>query len=178
VSISPAGLRCIWKRHDIETMKKRLKALEERDAAEGIALTEEQIQALEKAQLENEAHGKIETEHPGYLGTQDTYYDGTINGVGRIYQQTFIDTISRVAICKLYTQKTALAASDLLNDRVISFFEREGVDLLCVLTDRGTEYCGNVERHGYQLYLALADVDHTRAKTKHPQTCSQSKSVC
>jgi len=170
ISISPAGVRSVWLRHELETMKKRLRALEEKVATEGIALTEDQIQALEKAQQEKEACGEIETEHPGYLGAQDTYYVGSIKGVGRIYQQTFIDTYSRVAICKLYTQKTALTAADHLNDRVIPFFEAEGVPLLRILTDRGTEYCGNVERHDYQLYLALADIDHTRTKAKHPQT--------
>jgi len=170
LSISPADVRGVWQRNELETMKKRLRALEEKVAKEGIALTEDQIQALEKAQQEKEAHGEIETEHPGYLGAQDTYYAGTIKGVGRIYQQTFIDTYSRVAICKLYTQKTALTAADQLNDRVIPFFEAEGVPLLRILTDRGTEYCGHVERHEYQLFLALADVDHTRTKTKHPQT--------
>jgi transposase InsO family protein len=170
ISISPAGVRCVWQRHDLETMKKRLKALEEKVATEGIALTEAQIVALEKAQQEKEAYGEIETEHPGYLGAQDTYYVGCIKGIGRIYQQTFIDTFSRVAICKLYTARTALTAADLLNDRVVPFFEHEGVPLLRMLTDRGTEYCGNVERHEYQLYLALVDIDHTRTKTKHPQT--------
>jgi transposase InsO family protein len=170
ISISPAGVRCVWQRHELETMKKRLHALEEKVASEGIALTEDQIQALEKAQQDKEAHGEIETEHPGYLGAQDTYYVGSIKGVGRIYQQTFIDTYSRVAICKLYTQRTALTAADHLNDRVLPFFEAAGVPLLRILTDRGTEYCGNVERHEYQLYLALNDIDHTRTKTKHPQT--------
>ena len=170
ISISPAGVRSVWQRNELETMKKRLRALEQKVATEGIALTEDQIQALEKAQQEKEAHGEIETEHPGYLGAQDTYYVGSIKGFGRIYQQTFIDTYSRVAICKLYTQKTALTAADHLNDRVIPFFEAEGVSLLRILTDRRTEYCGHVERHEYQLYLALTDIDHTRTKTKHPQT--------
>ena len=86
-------------------MKKRLKALEARAAQEGILLTEEQMAALEKAKAKKEAHGEIESHHPGYLGRQDTYYVGTMKGVGRIYQQTFVDTYARVAFCKLYTEK-------------------------------------------------------------------------
>ena len=133
-------------------------------------LTEAQLKALEKAKQEKEAHGEIETEHPGYLGSQDTFYVGTIKGVGRIDQQTFIDTYSRVAIVKLYEMKTALTAADLLNDRVLPFFESQAVPLLRILTDRGSEYCGNVEHHEYQLYLAIENIDHTRTKTKSPQT--------
>jgi transposase InsO family protein len=170
ISISPAGVRCVWQRHNLETMKKRLKALETQSAEEGYVLTESQIQALEKAKQEKEAHGEIETEHPGYLGSQDTFYVGTMKGVGRIYQQTFIDTYSRYAFCKLYTMRTALVAADLLNDRVVPFFEHYDAPLLRILTDRGTEYCGNIERHEYQLYLALNDIEHTRTKTKSPQT--------
>ncbi|MCA9813562.1 MAG: transposase family protein, partial [Cyanobacteria bacterium HKST-UBA01] len=107
---------------------------------------------------------------PGYLGSQDTYYVGHIKGVGRIYQQTFIDTYSKVAILKLYTSKTALTAADTLNDRVIPWFDERGIRLLRILTDRGTEYCGNREKHEYQLYLDIEDIDHTRTKAKSPQT--------
>jgi transposase InsO family protein len=170
LSISPAGVRCVWQRHDLETMKKRLKALEAKVAEEGYVLTEAQIVALEKAQLEKEAHGEIETEHPGYLGSQDTFYVGTMKGVGRIYQQTYVDTYSSHAICKLYDRKIALVAADLLNDRVIPFYEAEEIPILRIMTDRGTEYCGSAERHEYQLYLALNDIEHTKTKTKSPQT--------
>jgi len=170
MTISPAGVRCVWQRHNLETMKKRLKALEAKADAEGYVLTEAQIVVLEKAQQEKEAYGEIETAHPGYLGSQDTFYVGNMKGVGRIYQQTYVDTYSRHAICKLYTQKTALTAADLLNDRVVPFYEAEGVPILRIMTDRGTEYCGNVERHEYQLYLALGDIDHTKTKAKSPQT--------
>jgi len=90
--------------------------------------------------------------------------------VGRIYQQTFIDTYSKVAIVKLYDRKTPITAADLLNDRVVPFFDEHEVPLLRILTDRGSEYCGNPERHEYQLYLALEDIDHTKTKTKSPQT--------
>ena len=130
-------------------MKKRLKALEAVSAQEGIVLTEDQLAALEKAPSQREAYGEIETYHPGYLGSQDTYFVGTMKGVGRIYQQTFIDTYSRVALAKLYTEKSAITAADMLNDRVIPFFDAYPIPLRRILTDRGTEYCGKVESHSY-----------------------------
>jgi transposase InsO family protein len=168
--VSAGGVRSIWLRHDMETFKKRLKALEAKVAQEGIILTEGQVKALEKAKEEKEAHGEIETEHPGYLGVQDTFYIGTIKGVGRIYQQTFIDTYSRVAHAKLYDRKNALVAADMLNDKVIPWYEQEGIPMLRVLTDLGTEYCGNRESHEYELYLAAENIDHTKTRTRRPQT--------
>jgi transposase InsO family protein len=170
IFVSPAGVRCVWLRHDLETMRKRLKALEIKSAEEGMVLTEDQVVALERAKEEKQAYGEIETHHPGYLGAQDTYYVGTIKGVGRIYQQTFIDTYSKVATAKLYDRKNALIAADTLNDRVLPFFEQHGINLLRVLTDRGTEYCGAREHHEYELYLALEDIDHSKTKAKSPQT--------
>ena len=147
-----------------------MKALEAKVAQEQIVLTEEQLKALEKAKEEKEAYGEIETEHPGYLGAQDTFYNGTLKGVGRIYQQTFIDTYAKVAMAKLYDRKNALVAADLLNDRVLPFFEEQGVPLLRILTDRGSEYCGNREYHEYDLYLQVEGTEHTKTKTKSPQT--------
>jgi len=170
IFVSPGGVRCIWVRHDLETFPKRLKALEAKAAQENLILTEEQLAAMERAKKEKEAHGEIETEHPGYLGAQDTFYVGTLKGVGRIYQQTFIDTYSKVAMVKLYDRKNALVAADMLNDRVLPFFEDQGVRLLRILTDRGSEYCGNLEHHEYQLFLAVEDIDHTRTKARSPQT--------
>jgi len=170
IFVSPGGVRSVWLRHDLETFKKRLKALEAKAAQENLILTEEQVRALEKAKDEKESHGEIESLHPGYLGAQDTYYVGTLKGVGRIYQQTFIDTYCKVAFVKLYDRKNALVAADMLNDRVVPWYDDHDVKLLRILTDRGTEYCGNRERHEYQLYLAIEDIDHSKTKARSPQT--------
>ena len=170
VFISPSGVRCVWLRHRLGRFKDRLRALEEKMAKESLILTESQIQALEKKKQDDEACGEIETAHPGYLGSQDTFYVGTLKGVGRIYQQTFIDTYAKVGFAKLYTTKTPITAADLLNDRVLPFYEEHRLPLLRILTDRGTEYCGKTETHDYQLYLAINDIDHTKTKAKSPQT--------
>ena len=139
-------------------------------AEQGILLTDAQVAALERKQDDDLAHGEIETAHPGYLGSQDTFYVGTIKGVGRIYQQTFVHTYSKVAMAKLNTTKTPITAADLLNDRVLPFFAEHGVGVIRMLTDRGTAYCGKPETHDYQLYLALNDIEHTKAKARHRQT--------
>ena len=111
VFVSGSGVRSIWLRHNLENFKKRLKALEEKVASEGIILSDVQVAALEKKKHDDEACGEIETAHPGYLGSQDTFYVGHLKGVGRIYQQTFVDTYGKVAFAKLYVTKTPITAA-------------------------------------------------------------------
>jgi len=170
VFVSGSGVRSIWLRHNVENFKKRLKALEDKVASEGIILSDAQVAALEKKKHDDEACGEIETFHPGYLGSQDTFYVGNLKGVGRIYQQTFVDTHCKIAFAKLYTTKTPITAADILNDKVLPYFEAQGLPMLRILTDRGTEYCGRVDHHDYQLYLAINDIEHTKTKAMSPQT--------
>lgn len=168
--VSASGVRSIWLRHGVANFKQRLKALEQHVANTGTVLTEAQVIALERKRDDDLACGEIETAHPGYLGSQDTFYVGTLKGVGRIYQQTFVDTYSKVAFAKLYTTKTPITSADLLNDQVLPFFTEQQIPMLRILTDRGTEYCGKPEHHDYQLYLAMNDIEHTKTKAQSPQT--------
>lgn len=168
--ISDGGVRGIWARHNLLRKGERLKRLEKYALETGKVLTESQVIALESAKEEKQAHGEIETFHPGFLLGQDTYYVGYIKGVGKIYQQTGIDTYSNMGFAKLYMDKTAITAADFLNDKVLPFFDQEQVKLLRVLTDRGTEYSGKIEQHPYQLFLHLNEIEHSRTKAFHPQT--------
>jgi transposase InsO family protein len=170
VFVSASGIRSIWLRNNLASFKQRLSALEKQVAEQKIILTEAQVAALERKRDDDVACGEIETAHPGYLGSQDTFYVGTFKGVGRVYQQTFVDTYSKVAFAKLYTTKTPITAADLLNDRVLPFFAENDMRVLRILTDRGTEFCGKVEQHDYQLYLGLNDIEHTKTKAASPQT--------
>ncbi len=170
VFVSGSGVRSIWLRHQLANFRDRLKNLEATVAKDGRVLTEAQVIALERKKEDDVACGEIETAHPGYLGSQDTFYVGTFKGVGRVYQQTFVDTYSKVAFAKLYTTKTPITSADVLNDRVLPFFEAHQLPMLRILTDRGTEYYGKAEQHDYQLYLALNDIEHTKTRVRSPQT--------
>lgn len=99
-------------------------------------------------------------EHPGHLGVQNSYYVGSLKGLGRIYQQTFVDTYSKVAFAKLYDCRNALVAADILNARVIPWYEEQEVPLLRILTSQAPEYGGNQEHHEYRTYLAAEDIAH------------------
>jgi transposase InsO family protein len=170
ILVSACGVRGVWLRHGLEKKALRLKRLEKWAAETHGILTDEQVRALETSREEREAHGEVETHHPAFLLGQDTYYVGYIKGVGKIYQQTGIDTFSNIGFAKVYSEKTAITAADFLNDKVLPFFDEHSLALLRILTDRGTEYCGLADSHPFQLFLHLNDIEHTRTKARHPQT--------
>jgi Winged helix-turn helix len=141
IIISAGGVRSIWLRHNLQIKSLRLKRLEAWAAENTNVLTESQVKALEEATEEKEVYGEVESPHPAFLLAQDTCYIGTIKGVGRIYQQTAIDTHCNIGFAKLYTERTALTAADFLNDKVLPFFDEHSVRVLRMLTDNGMEYC-------------------------------------
>jgi transposase InsO family protein len=170
IIISAGGVRSIWLRHNLQIKSLRLKRLEAWAAENTNVLTESQVKALEEATEEKEVYGEVESPHPAFLLAQDTCYIGTIKGVGRIYQQTAIDTHCNIGFAKLYTERTALTAADFLNDKVLPFFDEHSVRVLRMLTDNGMEYCGRPESHPYELYLQLNEIEHTRIRVRRPQT--------
>ena len=122
--VSPEGVRGIWLRNNIETYTKRLKSLSDKVSSDNMILSDSQVVALERAKSAKASHGAIETFYPGYLVAQDTCYIGYLKGVGFVYLQTAIDTY---AFAKLYVHKNAVVAADLLRDKVVSFFEENGL---------------------------------------------------
>lgn len=122
-------------------LPKRLAALKAKVAEEGLILAEAQVIAMERKREKREAFGKIETGASSLSPSPGHPYVGNINGLGRIYQQSFIDTYSKVAFAKLYDPKNAITAADMLNDKVMPFTEEQEIPLLRILTDPGTEYC-------------------------------------
>lgn len=174
--VSPGGVRCVWLRHGLESFEKRVNALKAELAKKGLIPTEAQLAALKRARDEKLAVGETKSRGPGNPGTQDTFYVGNVKGIGRVYQQTFIDSYSGVAIVGLYGQKDASVAVSFLDSRVLPFVKSRGFELRKILTDHGREYCGR-EYYGirrdnkYQLYLKSKGIEHkTTTKARSTQT--------
>jgi len=167
--VSATTVRNAWIRNELETRYKRMLTLEKRSSKKNFKLSEEQIRLLEKHNPEY-AERHVKTLYPGYLLCQDTFYVGTLKGVGRLYLQAVVDTYSSFAFAKLYTSKIAITAADMMNDRVLPFFSKESISINAVLTDNGKEYKGKHEEHPYELFLALNDIEHRFTKVGTPRT--------
>jgi transposase InsO family protein len=167
--VSPSGVRGVWLRHDLETRTKRLLRLERHAQEETIVLSEAQIELLERHSPDFRCR-HIEVSRPGELLNQDTFYWGTLKGVGKVYVQVVVDAFCSLAFAKVYNSKMPITACDLLWDRVLPFYEALGVPVGAVLTDNGREFCGRPEKHPYELLLALEDIEHRTTKVRSPRT--------
>ena len=167
--VCPTTVRNVWLKEGLETKYKRLLHLEEKVMPEGFELTENQIRLIEKANPEF-AERHVQSAYPGQLLCQDTFYVGRLKGVGRIYLQAVVDTYSSFAFGKLYTSKRQETAADMLYDRVLPFYEDQGLAIEAILTDNGTEYKGRPMIHLYEILLELNDIEHRVTKVGNPRT--------
>ena len=169
IQVSSGGVRGVWQRNKLETKYQRLMRLEEHQRGKKIELTEEQVRLLERFDPEfRERH--IKTEYTGELVAMDTFMVGTLKGVGRVYLQTVIDCHSRYAWGRLYTNKLPVTAVHVLNNDVLPFFDEKKIKVKSVLTDNGREYCGRPDRHPFELFLQLEEIEHRRTKVRRPQS--------
>lgn len=169
VSVSSSGVRGVWSRHDIETRYKRLMRLEAHARDDTFLLSEEQVKLLERHSADFTCR-HVESSAPGELLNQDTFYWGTLKGVGKVYVQVVIDTFCSLGFAKVYNSKMPVTACDLLYERVLPFYDALGVPVKTILTDNGREFCGRPESHPYELLLAVEDVEHRTTKVRSPRT--------
>lgn len=169
VEVGPTGVRGVWARHGLETRYKRLMRLEQHAQGDIIVLSEAQIRLLERHSVDYRCR-HVEASRPGELLNQDTFYWGTLKGVGKVYVQVLVDVFCSLAFAKVYTAKMPITAADLLYDRVLPFYEALGVPVAAILTDNGREFCGVAERHPYELLCAMNDIEHRTTRVRHPQT--------
>jgi transposase InsO family protein len=171
VGVSPSAVRAVWARHGLTLKIQRLLWLEQKTAANGGILTERQLRLLQKHRgrtADPEQH--VEAPYSGYLLCQDTYFVGTIKGIGKIYMQTVVDAHCSLGFAKLYLSKAPITAVDVLHERVLPFYEEQQVPVEHMLTDNGTEFRGRELQHPYELYLAINDIAHRRTEVRSPET--------
>jgi len=169
VMVSSKGVRGVWHRHNLENRHQRMLRLEREFSKRELELSEDQIRLLERFDPEfRERH--IETRHTGYLVSVDTFFVGTLKGIGKIYMQSVLDCHSRYAWGRLYTSKLPITAVHVLNEDVLPFFEEHDAEIKNVLSDNGSEYCGKPDSHPYELFLQLEEITHRRTRVRRPQS--------
>jgi transposase InsO family protein len=168
VHVSSPTVQDILIKNGMGSRYERLLKLEERALEQKIELTPLQVAQIEKANpVFKERH--VESSRPGELLSQDTFYVGTLKGVGRVYLHTVVDTFSSYAFGFLHTSKQPEAAVAVLHNDVLPFYQDRDISLEKILTDNGREFCGT-DSHPYELYLQLNEIKHKRTKVAHPQT--------
>lgn len=175
VVLAPPRVQGILLRYGLASIKRRYAAVAQHAVELGIAMTPQLVAEMQQ-KLAASALEREETVRPGELGIQDTYAVGELEGLGAIYQQTFIDVHTGAAFAKLSTQRSPQAAVALLHEQVLPSYEARGLQLERVLTDRGTEYCGFIDTHTYEAFLHRRGIDHFWLQTSNAQanaTCQK-----
>lgn len=111
----------------------------------------------------------MESNRPGELLSQDTFYVGHLKGVGKVYLNTPVDTYGSYAFGFLHTSKQPEAAVALLHNNVLPFYKNLDLTVQAVLTDNGREFCGK-DSHPYEIILALNEIEHQHTQVRRPQT--------
>lgn len=168
VSVSSPTVQNILIKHGMGSPYERLLKREEQAAQQAIELSAEQVAQIEKANpCFRERH--VESTRPGELLCADTFYVGRRKGVGKVYLHAVVDTYGSMAFGFLHTSKQPEAAVAVLHNDALPFYREHGLPVTAVLTDNGREFCGT-DRHPYEVYLALNDIEHRRTRVRRPQT--------
>lgn len=163
VGVTPSALRAVWQRQGLTLRYQRLLWLEQKTAAPGKVLSEGLLRRLRRHRGNvTDPEGHVEAPNPGFLLCQDTFFVGTIKGVGKIDMQSVVDAHCSLGFAKLHLSKVPMTAADVLHDRVLPFYDEHGVATEHALSDNGREYCGRPLRHPYELYLAINQIEHRR----------------
>ena len=169
IQVSAGGVRGVFSRNSMITRYERLLALENRVRKQKIQLSDEQIKLLERFDPEfKERHIKVD--YTGDLVAVDTFFVGTLKGVGRVYLQAALDCYSRYVWGRLYPNKLPVTAVQVLNNEVLPFFDSHGAFIKTILSDNGREYCGRPDKHPYELFLQLEGIEHRNTKVRRPQS--------
>jgi transposase InsO family protein len=169
VQVGVSGVRGVWARHDLDTRLKRLLRLERTAQDTTVLLSDEQLRLLERHSVEFRCR-HVEASRPGELLNQDTFFWGTLKGVGKVYVQVVVDVFCSLAFATVYTSKMPVTACDLLHARVLPFYEALSVPVGAILTDNGREFCGTEASHPYELLLAMEGIEHRTTRVRTPRT--------
>lgn len=168
ISVSSPTVQDILIKNGMGKRYDRLLKLEDQAAQEALELTPEQVALIEKNNpCFRERH--VESSRPGELLSQDTFYVGRLKGVGRVYLHVVVDTFGSYAFGFLHTSKQPEAAVAVVHNEVLPFYQERDIDVAAILTDNGREFCGT-DRHPYELYLQLNDIEHRTTRVRRPQT--------
>jgi len=165
VDVSASGVRSVWKRHDLESKKKRLKALHAKVEQEERSLTSEQRIHIEHLHQISQNQSELDTNYPGNICVQDTVYIGNILNIGEVFQQTFIDAYSKVVIAHLYLTKDVESSINMLKKHVLPWFVNKNITVEQLLTDKGAEFYGKSHNgEKFQILLKSLSIEHIKMR--------------